>query len=99
MSIRIVKKGTWLYGGTVQKPVDIIALDFDWWYEMIKEEEGLEEAEEPIPVGSEGYIYHVRFKNANETNHPTWVDSHGDRDLIHAVEFAESKAPSKITWY
>lgn len=30
MDIKIVKSGTWLYDGTVEKPVDIIALDYDW---------------------------------------------------------------------
>lgn len=98
MSINIVKNGTWLYDGLVAKSVDIIALDFDWWYEMVKEEEGLEEGELPIPLGEDGYIYYVRFLRAGETEHPTWVDSGGERSLNEAIKIAESKVTGEITW-
>ena len=98
MSIKIVKKGTWLYGDSVRKPVDIIALDFDWWYDMVKKEGGQDEGEEPMPLGKQGYIYYVRFKSAGETEHPTWVDSGGDRELNDAIKLAESKVVSKIKW-
>lgn len=98
MGINIVKKGTWLYDETAVKPVDIVALDFDWWYEMVKNEDGLEEGEQPIPLGDDGYIYYVRFQRTGESEHPTWVDSGGERSLSEAIKVAESKVTGEITW-
>src|SRR5690606_25019322 len=59
----IVKTGTWLYGGSVETPVDIISLDCDWDYELNKADGRLEEGEEPIPLGPDGCLYYVRFQN------------------------------------
>ena len=98
MEIEIIKKGIWLYDGVVEKPVDIIRFDFDWWYEMAKSEGTLEPEEEPVPLGNEGYIYYVRFQRALETEGPTWVESHGDQTIELAIKTAEEKVKGEIVW-
>ena len=47
MTLRIVARGTWLYGGSVETPVDIIALDYDWEYEFDRTD-GQLEPEHPV---------------------------------------------------
>jgi len=98
MDIRIIKRGTWLYDGTVEKPVDIIALDYDWWYESAKAGGTLGPNEEPGPLGKEGYIYYVRFQRALEVAGPAWVDSPGHQDLEAAMRTAEAKVAGGIKW-
>ena len=98
MDIEIVKKGIWLYDGAIEKPVDIIRFDYDWWYEMAKSEGTLETDEEPIPIGEKGYIYYVRFQRAQETEGPTWVDSYGDQTIEQSIKTAEEKVSGDIVW-
>ena len=31
--VRIVKSGEWLFEGDLDLPVDIVVLDYDWYYE------------------------------------------------------------------
>jgi len=50
MSLSIVRAGTWLYGGISEQPFDIISLDYDWWFQMVKAEGQLEENEVPIHI-------------------------------------------------
>jgi hypothetical protein len=33
--MKIVKTGWWLYDGTAERPVDIVGLGFDFWYELV----------------------------------------------------------------
>jgi hypothetical protein len=99
MDTKIVKRGIWLYDGTVEKPVDIIALDYDWWYELAKADGMLEPDEDPEPLGKEGYIYYVRFKRALETEGPNWVDSCGHQELKEAIKAAEAKVSGGIKWH
>jgi hypothetical protein len=99
MIINIVQKGYWLYGSVAKTPVDVIAVDFDWWYDMAKEEETLELGEEPLAMGEEGFLYYVRFQKATQTTGPTWVDSSGHQKLEDAMAYAESKLEVEIKWY
>ena len=98
MKAKIVKKGTWLYDGLIEKPVDIVAMGFDWWYELAKADEQLEEGEKPEPLGKDGYLYYVRFQNAGEAELPTWVDSAGYGNLEEAIKEAEAKIQGAIKW-
>ena len=95
----IVKTGTWLYGGSVETPVDIISLDCDWDYELNKADGRLEEGEEPIPLGPDGCLYYVRFQNAGTPPTPTWPDSAGYATIEEAQRRAESKVTSGIRWH
>ena len=98
MEINIVKKGTWLYDGQIEKPVDIIALEYDFWYEIAKADGMLEPDEQPGPFGSNGELYYVRFQRALEKEGPTWVDSIGHPNIDEAIEIAKSKVTGEIRW-
>ncbi|MDQ2076750.1 hypothetical protein, partial [Marinimicrobium sp. ABcell2] len=98
ISMSIVKSGIWLYDDTVEKPVDIVALDYDWWYEMVAEEDGLEEGEKPGPFDENGLIYYVRFRYAGELDQVHWADSIGHTKISDAVKEAESKVQGGIRW-
>ena len=98
MKIEIIKIGIWLYDGAIEKPIDIIRFDFDWWYEMAKSEGTLEADEQPASPGDDGYIYYVRIQRALETEGPTWVESYGDQTIDQAVKTAESKVAGGVVW-
>lgn len=98
MTLRIVRIGSWLYGGTVSTPVDIVALDYDWWYRLGEADGMLEPGETPEPLGRDGFLYYVRFRRALETSEPAWPDSPGYRTIAEAVAHAESKATGGIPW-
>ena len=96
--MKIIRSGIWLYDSTVEKPVDVIALDYDWWYAMAAEEGGLEPGEEPGPFDDAGLIYYVRFRYAGQTDQAHWVDSGGFTTIADAVNEAESKVRGTIKW-
>ena len=98
MALRIVRTGTWLYDGTVSKPVDIIALDFDWWHELAKADGQLEPDERPIEPDAQGWIYYVRFQGALNRSEPTEVDSFGHRTVEEAMSLAQAKVHGPIQW-
>ena len=98
MSINIEKKGIWLYDGIAEKSVDIISLNYDWWYSLAEADDMLEPNEEPEPMNSEGVLYYVRFKNAGEATEPTWVDSQGYQDIHNAIAEAEAKVTGTLKW-
>jgi len=93
-----VKSGRWFYDDSVERPVDIVSLDCDFWHEIARAEGALEESEEPMALGKEGFLYCVRFRNAGEVTTPTWVDSGPYATIAEAVSHAESKTPSPVTW-
>ena len=96
--MRVVRSGTWKYDGSVDKPVDIVSFDFDWWYELAATEGSLGAAERPRALGPDGVLYYVRFRKAGSLETPTWLDSEGHADLDEAVSAAEATAPSPIRW-
>jgi len=95
--MRIVRIGTWLYDGAVEKPVDIVALDYDWWFSLTEADGQLEEGESPQSLGPDGCLYYVRFQRALEPAEPTWVDSPGHATLAASLAKAETKV-SHIVW-
>ena len=96
--MKIVCCGTWLYDGSVERPVDIVALNSDWWYELAKADDQLDEGEEPMPLGPDGTLYYARFQRAGEASLPTWVDTLGHQTLHAAMSAAELKVNGGITW-
>ena len=87
-----------MYDDCVAMPVDIVALDCDWWYELSKADDQLEPGEEPEPLTAEGFLYYARFKYAGEDSLPTWVESAGRRTIDAAMRDAEEKVPGDILW-
>ena len=96
--LRIVRSGAWLYDHSVLQPVDIVALDCDVWWEIDAADGHLEEGDEPTPMGAEGFLYYVRFRQAGAEEEPTWVDSAGYQTVEAAMAAAEARAPSSISW-
>jgi hypothetical protein len=94
----IVKIGTWLYGGVAETPVDIIALDCDWDYEL-DIADGVLDPEPPHPMGPDGFLYYVRFQHALQPPGPTWVDSPGCTSVEEAMRYAENKVQGGIRWH
>ena len=96
--LRIVRSGEWLYDGSVRMPVDVVALDFDWSFELCRADDEHDEYEEPQPLGADGLLYYVRFQRAGQTATPTWVDSQAHTTVDEAMATAQAKAPSPISW-
>jgi hypothetical protein len=98
MALKIIRSGRWLYGGTVEMPVDVIGLDYDWYLESDKGAFGAEDGDQPMPLDREGFIYYVRFRMAGEIVEPTWVDTAGHSTPEEAMLAAESKILAGIVW-
>ncbi|CAM4298926.1 MULTISPECIES: hypothetical protein [Alteromonadales] len=98
MTLSIVESGIWFYANSIEKPVDIISLNYDWWFELAKADDQLEPDEKPEPLNQLGVLYYVRFKHATESDEPTWPDSVGCQTIEEAKKIAQSKSPSQIVW-
>ena len=95
----IVKVGTWLYGGSVETPVDIISLACDWGYELDKADGQLAPSDQPTPMGPDGCLYYVRFQHALTSPTPTWPDSIGFATIEEAMICAERKVEGGVKWH
>jgi len=98
MPLSIIRTGTWLYDGTCEKSVDVIALDFDWWHSQAEADGLLEQGEMPMQLGPDGCLYYVRFRHALDKSEPTWIESKGHALLHEAIREAEQKAGGPIQW-
>lgn len=98
MAIKVFRSGTWLYDGVVIKPVDIIGLDYDFWYDLHKVDGLLSPEDKPEPLSDDGWLYYARFRYAGEHSEPTWVDSDARKTIVAAMNDAEKKSPSQINW-
>lgn len=97
--MEIVRSGRWQYGDDVDKPVDIVALTYDFWFELAEADEQLDPGEIPTQLGAEGVLFYVRFRHAGEASTPTWPDSGGLPTLDAAMTAAEERiAPTTIIW-
>ncbi|RZS43538.1 hypothetical protein EV193_102518 [Herbihabitans rhizosphaerae] len=94
----IVRSGSWVYAEEVARPVDIVGLPYDFWYELARADDQLEPGETAQPLGEDGLLYYVRFRHAGETVPRTWPDSAGYDTIDAAMRSAETRAPSPITW-
>ena len=97
MTLKIIKTGTWLYD-SVEKSVDVVGLNYDWWYELSKADNLLGKDDAPLCLGKEGYLYYARFRHAGEHIEPTWVDTDGYQTLLDAMQAAEKKVEGGIKW-
>lgn len=98
MALTIVRTGSWLYDRQVEMRVDVIALNYDWWYSLAEADNQLEEDEKPMLLGPDGVLYYVRFKDAGKEKEPTWPDSLGHRTLAEAMSYAEQKVVGGVRW-
>ena len=96
--MKIVRRGLWLYDGSVSMPVDIVSLNYDFWYELGKADDQLEPDEVPQPMNERGVLYYYRYRHAGETATPTWADSAGFPEIEQAMLAAQERSPSLIEW-
>ena len=93
---KLTRKGTWFYDCTTEKPVYLVKVDFDYWYEIGKAGGQLEE-DEKEELNEEGFLYHACFR-CNPIKEPVWIDSPGYKTEKEAMDWAQSKSPSPINW-
>ena len=98
MTLRIVERGTWLYGGSVETPVDIVSLDYDWGFELDRADGQVEGGQVPDELGPDGVLYYARFKHALDPSEPTWPDTPGCKTIAEAKILAERKVTGGINW-
>ena len=96
--MKIVRTGRWVYDGGVEKTVDIVALDYDWWYKLAKADGALEDGEVAKSLGRDGLLYYLRFQRAGEDKEPIWVDSGGYETCEKAMQAAQTKVDGPINW-
>jgi hypothetical protein len=75
-----------------------IALTYDYWHETARADGDLADLEQPQPLGPDGFLYYVRYRKADSTETPTWVDGGGFASLDEAVAAAENGVPSPVIW-
>ncbi|WP_337169932.1 hypothetical protein [Gemmatimonas aurantiaca] len=112
-SVRIVRTGTWRRADgapRAEQPearpdepsdgqsVDIVALDYDWWYAMAEADGQLAPGEVPARPDAEGWLYYVRFTDAANTHGVVSVDSMGYATISAAMRYAASKVRDAIRW-
>jgi hypothetical protein len=93
---KIVARGSWRYADSVSKPVFVVRLGFDFWYEMARDEGTLEADDEPC-LDEHGHAYYVSFHGFRQ-NGSFWPDSGAHRSLDEAKAAAQSRVPSPISW-
>ncbi|MFB8003917.1 hypothetical protein [Nocardia sp. NPDC056000] len=92
----IVATGSWLYDNLIATPVFVVRLDYDFWYELGKEDGTLDADEEPL-LDSTGHAYYASFKALHDAA-PFWPDSGPHLSIAEAQAAAESRVPSQIIW-
>lgn len=98
MRVIVVKRGWWLYDGLVERQVDVIGLEWDFWYRIAEEDGKLEPEDQPLETDADGLIYYVRFARAGSTQEKPWPESVGAATVEEAVADAEQRAPAPVRW-
>lgn len=95
----VVATGAWHYDDAVSMPVQVVRLDYDFWYAIAEADETLEPGEVP-GLNDDGYLFYVRFQTANAegTTPSFWPDSPGFASAVDAKLSAEARVPNPITW-
>jgi len=93
---RRVLRGMWLYDQAAWRPVQLFAINYDYWYEITKADGDLEEGEQP-KLNESGEQYMIAWTDCG------YFDSYmqlkfGGLTLKSAIETAEELAGQKIRW-
>lgn len=95
-ALKVVARGTYEYANTSPRPVAVVRVDHDHWYELAKADNDLEIGQVPV-VDDEGHAFYVSYSDVREGE--TFLpDSRTHRTLGDAKFDAEERAPSQITW-
>ena len=97
-AVRIERSGRWRDAGGRYRPVDVIALPYDWHHDAARDRPLADVPAEPTPLGPDGVLHYARFRDAGRTDGPTWVETPGRPTVDEAVADAAARASSPIEW-
>lgn len=80
---RVVRRGKWLYDGTVEMPLEIVAQNWDYYYE-----DGYEES--PPSLNDSGEAYYVMYGGP--------MPSRTCLSLAEAIKPAHELLPPPVAW-
>lgn len=80
---RVLRRGRWLYDGTLEKPVEIVVQNWDYYFEDGYDAEGPD-------LNEHGEAYYVMFDGVSRSR--TFLS------LDEAVDHALDILPSPVTW-
>ncbi len=89
-------KGFWFYDRLVKKGVKIEALNYDYWFELEKEE-GFDNAEDKPALNSDGETFMIVWMDENFTNQTSFTYL-GDISISDAKRKANEIANFEIIW-
>jgi hypothetical protein len=90
-----IQRGKWLYGGQILKGVRILAINYDYWYDL-EESDGFDMTEEEPELNEQGEMYMIEWMNASFTKLESF--SVGLLDLAETRELAQSIVKQPIEW-
>ena len=88
-------RGVWLYDSSLPTPVEVVRLDYDFWYSIADGDGTLEPGEKPS-LNQDGHLFYLRLRPAAGAGF--WPDSPGFSSLEEAKLSAEARVPGPITW-
>lgn len=84
---REIRRGRWLYNGQLLKGVRILAINYDYWYE-VEEADGLDMSDEEPALNEQGEMYMIEWMNASFTQRESF--SVGRLDLAETLVLVQS---------
>lgn len=100
---RLIVKGQWLYDNIAPMPVQIFALNYDYFFEMLKEEGHFENSQEPYLdyteplLNKQGEQYVIAWYSEKYFSFAASFST-GGLTLDEAKVCAEDIVKQKITW-
>jgi hypothetical protein len=101
--LAFVKQGLRIQGDGQHMSVQIIGLDYDFWYEERQARGALPPGAEPLPLGPDGLLYYVCFREPGDriVESPR-VDTEAFATVEEATDEAESlvvgRAHPRVIW-
>jgi hypothetical protein len=92
---REIQRGNWLYDGRILKGVRIVAINYDYWYD-VEESDGFDMSEEEPELNEQGEMYMIEWTNVSFTKKESF--SVGLLDLSETLELAQSIVKQPIDW-
>lgn len=90
-----IQRGKWLYDGRILKGVRILAINYDYWYD-VEESDGFDMSAEEPELNEQGEMYMIEWMNASFTKMESF--SVGLLDLVKTQELAQSIVKQSINW-
>jgi hypothetical protein len=92
---KILKKGRWKYDDLIDKGVIIVAINYDYWYELEKAD-GFDMTDEKPELNEMGEMYMIEWTDKDFEKQESF--SVGTLELASTIEQAEIVVNRKIEW-